>query len=477
MGSIEKIPFTEFYNTINNEITTTPTTRHSINPATRKPNPEVPVSTEQDLNSAVKNARAAFKTWSKLSVEERRQKVIAYGDAIEAHAEEFTKLLVQEQGKAHGQAAIEVGMCSTWARQIPQLELNDVVLQDTDDQRIVQRFTPMGVVAGIVPWNFPLLLAVGKLVPAVYSGNTIIIKPSPFTPYCGLKLGELAAKIFPPGVVQVLSDAGDLGPLITAHPDINKISFTGSTLTGKRIMASCANTLKSLTLELGGNDPAIICDDVDVEAIVPQVATLSFLVSAQVCMMIKRLYVHEKIYDKFLSALVAFTKNLKVGDGSKPDTFFGPVQNEMQYEKVKDLFTSIQTENLKPALGGTVTESGGYFITPTIIDNPPENSRVVQEEAFGPILPVLKWSDEADVIARANDSDSGLGASVWSKDLDRAQRMGAQLESGSVWINSHFQVAPHVPFGGVKTSGIGREWGVEGLKSYTQSQTMWIKKA
>ncbi|PWY92192.1 aldehyde dehydrogenase [Aspergillus heteromorphus CBS 117.55] len=447
MASIEKIPFTEFFNTINNELTTTPTTRHGINPATRQPNPEVPVSTAEDLNRAVKHARAAFKTWSKLSVEDRRSTVIAFGEAIESHAEEFTKLLVQEQGKAQGQAAIEIGMCGTWAKQIPLLELNDVVLQDTEDQRVIQRFTPMGVVAGIVPWNFPVLLAVGKLVPAVYAGNTIIIKPSPFTPYCGLKLGELAAKIFPPGVVQVLSDAGDLGPLITAHPDINKISFTGSTLTGKRIMAACANSLKSLTLELGGNDPAIICDDVDIETVVPQVATLSFLVSAQVCMMIKRLYVHEKIYDKFLEALVAFTRNLKVGDGAEPGVFFGPVQNEMQYEKVKDLLTSIQTENLTPVLGGTVTESAGYFITPTIIDNPPENSRVVQEEAFGPILPVLKWSQEDDVIARANDVDTGLGASVWSADLDRAEKIARQLESGSVWINSHFQVAPHVPFG------------------------------
>ncbi|OOF94500.1 hypothetical protein ASPCADRAFT_507465 [Aspergillus carbonarius ITEM 5010] len=476
MGSLNKIDFTTFYNTINNELTTTSTTRHSLNPATRKPNPPVPISTASDLNNAVTSARTAFKSWSKLSPSDRRAKVIAFGEAISLHAEEFADLLVQEQGKARTQATIEVNMSGTWCKQIPQLELKDEILQDTADQRVIQRFTPMGVVAGIVPWNFPLLLAVGKIAPAVYTGNCIIIKPSPFTPYCALKLGELASRIFPPGVVQVLSDDGNIGPLMTTHPGINKISFTGSTGTGKRIMRDCAETLKSVTLELGGNDPAIVCEDVDIDEVVPQIATLSFLVSAQVCMMIKRLYIHESIYDKFLSAFINFTKTLKTGNGTEPDVFFGPVQNEMQYEKVKDLFTSIQTENLKPVLGGTITDSEGYFVTPTLIDNPPDDSRVVKEEAFGPILPLMKWSDEDEVIARANDSDTGLGASVWSKDVDRAQRMGAQLESGSVWINSHFQVAPNIPFGGVKSSGIGREWGIEGLKSYTQSQMMWVNK-
>lgn len=232
------------------------------------------------MDRAVDSARNAFKTWSKLSPSERRSKVVALGEAIDLHAEELTALLVQEQGKAHGQAAIEVSMSGTWCKQIPQLELNDEVLQDTDDQRVIQRFTPMGVVAGIVPWNFPLLLAVGKIAPAVYTGNCIIIKPSPFTPYCALKIGELAAKIFPPGVVQVLSDDGNIGPLMTAHPGINKISFTGSTETGKRIMRHCADTLKSVTLELGGNDPAIVCEDVDIEQVVPQVCSPSYQIES-----------------------------------------------------------------------------------------------------------------------------------------------------------------------------------------------------
>lgn len=193
-------------------------------------------------------------------------------------------------------------------------------------------------------------------------------------------------------------------------------------------------------------------------------------------MMIKRLYVHERIYPQFLEAFVRYTKTLKSGDGNESNVFFGPVQNEMQYDRVTEIFGTIESEGLEPALGGTIAESNGYFITPTVIDNPPEKSRIVTEEPFGPIIPLLKWSDEEDVIARANDSMMGLGSSVWSKDVERATRMARQLQSGSVWVNSHFDVAPGVPFGGHKWSGIGTEWGLNGLKAYCNSQSLWIHK-
>lgn len=193
--------------------------------------------------------------------------------------------------------------------------------------------------------------------------------------------------------------------------------------------------------------------------------------------MIKRLYVHEKIYDQFLEKLVAFVKTLKVGEGTADDVFFGPVQNKMQYEKAKDLFRTISTDKLKAALGGSIEDSAGYFIHPTIIDNPPESSRVVQEEPFAPILPIMKWSDEADVIERANALETGLGSSVWSKDFERATRIADQLQSGSVWVNSHFDVSPKAPFGGHKQSGIGVEWGLTGLLGYCNSQTQWLKKS
>lgn len=261
-----------YRNVINNELSSTSTTRHSINPATSQPNPEVPVSTQQDVDLAVKSARDAFNKWSKTSFAERRAALAAYADAIEANADAFAKTLTMEQGKPLDQSATEVGMASIWIRGLSAIEIPENVLEETDERKIIQRYLPLGVSGAIVPWNFPILLAIGKIVPAVYTGNTVIVKPSPFTPYCGLKLAELATKFFPPGVIQCLSGDDSLGPMVTEHPGVDKISFTGSTLTGKRVMASCAKTLKRVTLELGGNDPAIICDDVDIDAIIPQVS-------------------------------------------------------------------------------------------------------------------------------------------------------------------------------------------------------------
>lgn len=268
---------TTFRNVINNELTTTAETRHGINPANRQPNPEVPVSTAADLDRAVDCARDAFTKWSRTSVEERRAAIRGFAGAIQANQAALAALLTQEQGKPLDQANVEVAMTLKWCEGLSSLELPQTVLEETENRKAIHRYVPLGVCGGIVPWNFPVLLAVGKIIPAVYTGNVIIVKPSPFTPYCDLKLGELAARFFPPGVVQVLSGGDDLGPMLTEHPGVDKISFTGSSLTGKRVMASCAKTLKRVTLELGGNDPAIICDDVDIEAIIPKVEIHSSL--------------------------------------------------------------------------------------------------------------------------------------------------------------------------------------------------------
>ncbi|PWY75383.1 aldehyde dehydrogenase [Aspergillus heteromorphus CBS 117.55] len=470
---------TTFHNVINNELTSTTRTRHAINPATRQPNPEVPLSTAADLDRAVTAARQAFSKWSRTSVDERRAAAHAFADRLEAHTKDLVALLTQEQGKPLAQATIEVGMAVQWARELSGLVLPETVLEDTDSRQVIQRYVPLGVCAAIVPWNFPVLLAVGKIIPAVYTGNTVLVKPSPFTPYCGLKLAELATQCFPPGVVQALSGGDDLGPMITEHPGIDKISFTGSCATGRRVMASCAKSLKRLTLELGGNDPVIICEDVDIDAIVPKIGTLSFLCSGQICMVIKRLYIHESIYAEFRDKLIAYIQTLKSGPGTEADVFFGPVQNSMQYDKANDLLNAIKADGLK-----TISISGnsrpgaaaGYFIPPTIVDNPPDSSRVVQEEPFAPILPVLKWADEDEVVRRANASEYGLAASVWSRDFARARRMADRLEAGSVYVNSHFECAPWAPFGGVKMSGVGTEWGVNGLLGYCNSQTLWLHK-
>ncbi|PYH85567.1 putative aldehyde dehydrogenase [Aspergillus uvarum CBS 121591] len=447
------------------------------NPTTGLPNPEVPLSSQSDLDAAVLAAQSAFPAWSRTPLTTRRALLTRYATLLETHKQSLVALLTQEQGKPLSQAQIEVEMAITWTRTIPTLELPVTTIEDTPDRQIIQRYVPIGVCGAIVPWNFPVLLAVGKIVPALVTGNTILVKPSPFTPYCALKLGELAAQVFPPGVVQVLSGGEELGPWMTAHPGILKISFTGSSVTGRKVMEGCARGLKRVTLELGGNDAAIVCGDVDVDAAVQKIGIIAFLCSSQICMTIKRLYVHERIYDEFRDKLVAFVRNLPVGDGTQPATFFGPVQNRMQFDKATDLLAATQAAGLRTLAAGEVPADldQGFFIPPTLVDNPPEASRVVQEEPFAPILPLLKWSDEADVIARANASDYALSASVWSRDLGRARRIVDQLQAGSVWVNSHFDVAPHVPFGGHKASGMGTEWGVHGLVGWCNSQTLWLK--
>lgn len=481
-STTKKLQFETYHNIINNELTSTAKTRHGINPAGVLPLPEVPVSTQEDVDKAVASAKTAYKSWSQVPIEERGQKLREYADILDEHKDEFAKLLTQEQGKPLSQSYVEFGMSTTWLRAFSTMEIPEDLIEDTEDRRVVVRYVPLGVTCGIVPWNFPILLAIGKVGPALYTGNTIIIKPSPYTPYCNLKLAELGMQIFPPGVFQALSGEEDLGPMFTAHPNVDKISFTGSIATGKKVMAAAAPTLKRVTLELGGNDAAIICEDVDIEAIIPQLAISSFLCSSQICMMVKRLYVHESIYAKFLSTFASHIKStMQVGPGTDPENFIGPVQNRMQYDKVRAMYAQISTQGWQTVTGGDVppqdpADNKGFYFTPTLLDNPPDDSKVVTEEPFGPILPVLKWKDEEEVLARANDSMMALGASVWSKDVDRAERMARRMEAGTVWTNSHFEVSPSIPFGGHKWSGIGTEWGLNGLKAYCNAQSLWLKK-
>ncbi|KAI4665328.1 uncharacterized protein J4E78_002788 [Alternaria triticimaculans] len=466
-------------NVINNELIPTPTTRHSINPATGQSLYEVPVARKEDLDAAVDAARKAFKSWSSTPFSERANLLLKYADTIEHHRDELEQLLTSEQGKPLSLSRTEMDCGLTWLRAFATMEIKDEILQEDDEKTIYSTHPPIGVCAGIVPWNWPILLGLGKLGPALITGNTFIMKPSPYTPYCDLKLGELAMAVFPPGVVQVLSGDDQLGPWITEHPGIDKISFTGSIATGKLVAASCAKTLKRYVLELGGNDAAIVCEDVDIDKCLPKIATLSFLNSGQICMLTKRIYIHESIYDTFRDKMVEFTKeNIKTGAGTEEGVVVGPLQNKMQFEKVQNMYAQIPLQNWTPALAGTVTPTPqtGYYITPTIIDNPPEDSRIVQEEPFGPIVPLLKWRDENDVIDRANALRTGLGASVWSKDITRAEAMARKLEAGSVWVNSHFDVDPRVPFGGHKESGVGMEWGMEGLRHYTNSRSLWVWK-
>ncbi|MFF0284210.1 aldehyde dehydrogenase family protein [Rhodococcus aetherivorans] len=468
----------QFPMTIGGASVTTEGTAPVYNPATKETIARVPVASRADLDAAVAAARAAFVTWSATPLEERQSIVAAIGDRLEAHAEEFLALLTAEQGKPRPMAEWEVYGSVAWFREIATQSLPEEILVDDSERRVVSRHTPLGVVGAIVPWNFPILLAVWKIAPALVAGNTIIVKPSPFTPLCDLKLVELVQDLLPPGVLSAVSGDDDLGKWMTTHPDIAKIAFTGSTETGRHVMSSAAGTLKRITLELGGNDPAIVLGDVDPVKVAPQIFWAAFQNNAQFCNAAKRIYIHDSVYDAVRDELVKYAGTVKVGNGADADTQLGPIQNLQQYEKVGEYFDDCTANGYTFALGGRIDPNAdGWFVPVTLVDNPPENSRLVAEEPFGPILPLLRWTDEADVIARANNTIWGLGATVWGEDLEAIERIGRQLEAGTVWLNEVHQYSPHQVFGGHKQSGIGAENSLHGLAEYTNHQSITLNKA
>lgn len=371
--------FENFTMTINGLPATSEETTEVINPATEEIIAHVPSSTADQLDQSVECAQAAFQSWRNVPVADRQKAVSALGDLIEAHADHFKQLLTLEQGKARAGAEWEIGGSVAWCHEIARQSLEVQVVEDGLNRRVETRRVPIGVVAGITPWNFPLLLAIWKIAPALVSGNTIIIKPSPFTPLCTLKLGELARDIFPPGAFSVLSGGDALGRGLTEHRGIRKISFTGSTETGRKIMESAAGNLKRITLELGGNDPAIVLADVDPRSVAKDLFWAAFQNSAQFCVAAKRIYIHEDIYEDVKDALVDYAKTIKVGDGSKQGTDLGPIQNRMQFEKLKLLFAETKAAGARFALGGEIKDGPGFFVPVTIVDNPPDDSRVVSD--------------------------------------------------------------------------------------------------
>ncbi|MHC8304813.1 aldehyde dehydrogenase family protein [Pseudomonas sp. PB3P13] len=447
----------------------------ALNPATEEPITKFPLASKSQLDEAVQAAKNAFPGWSDKLIAKRGELVGALGDLIEQHKEEFIELLISEQGKARAGAEWEIGGAIYWCHEIAKQSLQDEVVKQDGDDEVVTRYTPIGVVGGITPWNFPLLLAIWKIAPALLAGNTMVLKPSPFTPLCTLRFGELANKILPPGVLNIVSGGNELGQWMTEHPDIGKITFTGSTSTGKRVMQSASVNLKRLTLELGGNDPAIVLPDADPKAIAKDLFWASFANSAQFCVACKRLYIHEAIYDEVARELVAYAKTVKMGNGKDSSVDLGPLQNKMQYDKVKDLLQDCKDRGLNFLLGGDVESALGYFIPVSIIDNPPDDSRCVVEEAFGPVLPLLKYKDIDEAIARANDTEFGLAASVWGKDLALAEKVARRIEAGTVWINHAHQFSPAIAFGGHKTSGLGIENSLHGLAEYSNMQTVLRK--
>lgn len=449
------------------------------NPATASVFAAAPDCTYEELDLAVESARDAFEPWKCLPFEERRKLIQTFAEKLSQEAENLSELLTKEQGKTIADSITDIMAGAWWLGETTQYELTEVISEESDERVVVTTREPIGVVAGIVPWNYPVMIAMFKVAPALLAGNTMILKPSPTTPLTTLRIGELAREIFPPGVLNVISGSDRLGPLLTAHPGIDKISFTGSTQTGRRVMKGAASSLKSLTLELGGNDPCIVMPDVDIEALAPGLFWAAFTNAGQVCIAVKRLYIHKDIYEEMKMAISNYAKTVIVGNGAEQGTQVGPVQNKMQFNRVLSLIKDCHDHGYEFLLGGDTdfeNDANGYFIPISILDNPPETARIVQEEQFGPVLPLMKFSSVDDVIGTINSGDLGLGASVWSNDIEQANDIANRLNVGTVWVNEGQHLSPHASFGGWKQSGLGSEGGQSGLDSYTVPKTLFKAK-
>jgi acyl-CoA reductase-like NAD-dependent aldehyde dehydrogenase len=444
-----------------------------INPATEEVLAECPRASEAQLNQAVAAAKAAFPAWAATPIEKRKTALVAIADRIDAHSEELARLLTQEQGKPIGDARGELRVTAHLFRTYAAYEIPVEILKDGTSGRVELHHSPLGVVAAIVPWNFPLILMAQKVSPALIAGNTVIIKPAPTTPLATMRLGALIADLLPPGVLNVITDANDLGDALSQHPDVQKIAFTGSIATGRKVMASAAGTLKRFSLELGGNDAGIVLDDVDPKAVAPKLFGRAFANNGQFCVALKRLYVHHSIYDVMCDELAALAGAAIVGDGLDQGTTHGPMQNKMQFEKVLSMLAEAREHGTVIA-GGITSDRPGYFLRPTIVRDIAEGTRLVDEEQFGPVLPVIRFFDEEDALARANNSPFGLGGSIWSSNPGRAYALAERMEAGSVWINQHGALDVDVPFGGAKQSGWGTELGREGLLEFTQLKVVSI---
>ena len=468
---------TDYTMTIDGRAVTSTNTIQAINPATEQVIAAVPDASREQLDQAVAAARHAFSAWSATPLAERRAVLGRMAGILAANAASLGELLALEQGKPLAKAQEEVFISAHWCAEVAKLPLEPDTLVDAPDSLVQVHRVPIGVVGAIVPWNFPVALAFFKIAPALLAGNTMVLKPSPMTPLTALKFGELLREALPPGVFNVVSGGDALGPWMTAHPGIDKISFTGSTATGRKVMESGAATLKRLTLELGGNDAAIVLPDVDVDTVAPLIFWGAFSNSAQFCLAIKRLYIHDAVYDRLSQALAKLAGTVKLGAANESGVELGPVQNKAQFERLKGMLADCKAQGLKIIAGGEVPNKPGFFFPVTLVDNPPETSRIVQEEPFGPILPLLRFTDIDEAVARANASPYGLGASVWTADEAQGLAIGRRLQAGTVWVNEIHTITPLKPMAGHKQSGLGVEQGEDGLLEYTLPQTVSLKRS
>ncbi len=442
-----------------------------VNPANGKVFAECPDCTQAELEDAMQAARGAFPTW-RMDEARRRQALHECAEILRSHTDELARLLTQEQGKTFREARQEVSSAAGWFEATARIPIPWEIIQDHNQTHVEIHRRPLGVTAAINPWNFPLLTAAAKTAPNLLCGNTVVLKPSPFTPLATLQMGEYFRAALPPGVLNVVSGGDELGAWITAHPTVRKINFTGTVETGKKVALAAAPDLKRLTLELGGNDPAIVLPDVDLKKVADDLFWSAFHTSGQACNAIKRLYVHEDIFQPLLNELAGIARQVKVGDGLDPSTQMGPLNNPFQLAQLASLVEDARTNGARLVTGGERLEGLGNFYPPTLVTDVSDQECLVTEEHLGPALPILSYREIDDALQRANDSPFGLCGSIWTNDLDRGSELAAQLECGTSTVNRHGDFIPAVPFGGMKWSGYGRENGIRGLEECTEIQVV-----
>ncbi len=443
-------------------------TRIILDPATGQPVGEAPVHTVEDLEQAITAAAAAQPAWAALGHDARSAALLRAADAVERSAEELARLLSREQGKPLNgpNARFEVGACAAWLRATAATPLEPETVVDDGETRAELHYKPIGVVGAIGPWNWPMMITVWQVAPALRMGNAVVVKPSEFTPLSVLALVEILNQELPEGLLTAVSGGREVGARLAEHPAVGKVMFTGSTATGKAIIKSSAGTVKRLTLELGGNDAGIVLPDADPKAIAEGLFWGAFINTGQTCAALKRLYVHDAIYDAVCEELTSVARAMPMGNGLDEANVLGPLQNRQQFDIVASLVEAARDSGARILLGGNPDpDQPGHFYPATLVADIANSNPLVAEEQFGPALPIIRYSTVDEAVAMANGLDVGLGASVWSSDPAEARKVAVRIEAGTVWINKHGAVDPRVPFGGAKQSGYGLEFGVEGLKA------------
>lgn len=457
-------------------------------PATGEVIAQVPLATADDVDNAVRAARAALVSpaWKGLTPAARERILLKLADLIEANGDELARLETLNNGKLLPWAlAIDVGGSAQWLRYMAgwatkieggsfevSIPFPPGVKYRTSTHRV-----PVGVVGAIIPWNFPLAMAMWKVAPALACGNTVVLKPAEETPLTALRLAELALEAgLPPGVLNVVTgDGPGAGAALVSHPGVDKISFTGSTEVGRIIGSQCGRDIRRCALELGGKSPVIVLDDMDIDAAVAGAAGAVFFNHGQVCTAGSRLYVANKSYDKVVAGIAAIAENTVLGSGLDSKSQMGPMVSSQHRDRVMKLIATGAAEGGEVVAGGKQLAGPGYFVRPTVVANPSNKPlTLVREEVFGPVLVVMPFDNFDDVLAEANDSHYGLGASVWTNRLDQAHRAIDALQAGTVWVNTHNMVDPNMPFGGFKSSGIGREHGRAAIEAYTETKSVCI---